>query len=54
MTCFHGAEGFEWFGSYILSKLNVTIKREDAGLYRDDGLGVFRNFFGPQVDKKRK
>ena len=54
MACFDGAQVFEWLGSYILSKLNVVVKREDVGIYRDDDLGFFRNVFGPQVDKKRK
>ena len=30
------------------------IKKEDIGLYRDDGLGAFCNLSGPQADGKRK
>ena len=30
------------------------IKKEDIGLYRDDGLGVFCNLSGLRVDGKRK
>ena len=38
VSCFDGAEVFEPPGSYIfLSKLKVMMKKEDVGLYRDDG-----------------
>lgn len=32
----------------------AMIKKEDIGLYRDDGLGVFCNLSGLRVDGKRK
>ena len=53
MGCFNGVEKWKLVGSYILSKLKVMIKREDVGLYRDNGLGVFCILSGPQVGKKR-
>ena len=32
----------------------AMIKKEDIGVYRDDGLGAFCNLSGPQADGKRK
>ena len=54
MGCFDGADVCKLVSSYILSKLKVMIKREDVGLYRDNGLGAFCNLSGSQVDRKRK
>ena len=41
MGSFDGAETCELVGSYLLCQLPETI-RTSVGLYRDDGLGIFR------------
>ena len=53
MNCFDSGEVRELVGSYILSKLNLSLIKK-VGLYRDDGLGVFRNLSGPEIERKRK
>ena len=40
MGCFDGAEICELVGIYNLYQLKNVIRKENAGLYRDDGLGV--------------
>ena len=47
MTCFYRAE-CELVGTYIQSKLNTIIKKEDIGLYRDHGLGIFKSMQDPK------
>ena len=55
MGCFGGTDICDLVGSYIfLSKLKVMIKKEDVGLYRDDGLRVYHNLSGSQVERMRK
>ncbi len=54
MGCYDGAEICELVGTYIITKLNAVIDKEDIGLYRDDGLAIIRNLSGPEVDRKRK
>ena len=41
-------------GIFILNKLSNTIDKNNIGLYRDDGLGVFDKLSGPQIEKKKK
>ena len=52
--CYDGAEICKLVGIYILNKLCKLMNKKDFGLYRDDGLGIFRNTFGPEADQKRK
>ena len=54
MRCFDGAEICELVGIYNLHQLKNVIRKESAGLYRDDGLGILRNLSGPEVDRIRK
>ena len=30
------------------------MNKEDVGLYRDDGLGIFRNISRPEIERKKK
>ena len=46
MRYFDGTEVCELVGTYRLSQLNTAIENENVGLYRDDGLGIFRNLSG--------
>ena len=48
MGYFDGAEVCELVGPYRLTQLNTVFENENAGLYRDDGLGIFRNLSGFQ------
>ena len=41
-------------GTYLLNQLKVVIAKENMGLYRDDGLGIFKNMSGPEVERKKK
>ena len=54
MGCFDGAEICELVGTYIQSKLTNIMNKEDLGLYRYDGLGIFRNIARPEIERKKK
>ena len=45
---------FELVGTYIQSKLTNIMNKEDVGLYRDDGLGIFKNIPRPEIGRKKK
>ena len=42
MECYDGAEICEPIGSYLLYQINNFILKENIGLYRDDGRGIFK------------
>ena len=52
--CFDRAELCEIIGIYILTKLQSALRKDNAGLYRDDGLGVTKELPDPEKEKKRK
>ena len=54
MGAYDGAEICELVGVYILSLLSKKCVKNDIGLYRDDGLAVFKNISGPQSEKIKK
>ena len=54
MGAFDGAEVCELVGIYLLSQITSTYEKKDIGLYRDDGLGVFKDISGPQAEKIKK
>ena len=54
MGCFDGAEVCELVGVYILHLLRTVMRKENFGLYCDDGLGILRNSSGPETERKRK
>ena len=54
MGCNDGVEICETTGCYILHQLGSIINKNSCGLYRDDGLGIFENLSGPQIESKRK
>ena len=54
MGRFDGAEIWEQVGIYNLHQLKNVMRKENAGLYRDDGLGILRNFSGPKFERLRK
>ena len=54
MGSFDGTEICELLGFYLLDTLSSLIGRENAGLYRDDGLTAINNSSGPVLNKMRK
>ena len=54
MGSFDGAEVCELVGLYILNTLSNEYGKEHIGLYRDDGLAVFRNISGSEAERIRK
>ena len=54
MGAFDGAEVCELVGIYLLSQLSISCDKKNLGLYRDDGLAVFKNMSGPQAEKMKK
>ena len=54
MDCFDGAEVCELVGTFILSKLSDVVDKKDVGLYRDDGLGIFKYLSRPEIERKKK
>ena len=46
-----GAEVCELAGLFMLNELSNKFEKDDIGLYRDDGLSVFKNYNDHQNDK---
>ena len=44
----------ELVGTYIKSKLTNIMNKDDVGLYRDEGLGIFKNISRPEIERKKK
>ena len=51
MGSYDGAEVCELAGLFKLNELSKKFDKENIGLYRDDGLSVFKNHNGHQNDK---
>ena len=54
MGSYDGAEVCELVGAFILNELASKYDAASIGLYRDDGLAVFKNVTGRDADKTRK
>ena len=54
MGSYDGAEVCELVGMFTLAQLPDKYKKNNVGLYRDDGLGVFRGLSGSEADRVRK
>ena len=54
MSCFHRAEICELVKIYKLRQLKNVIRKENAGLYRDDDLGILRDLSSPEVERIRR
>ena len=54
MGSYDGAEVCELAGLFMLIELSKIFDEDNIGLYRDDGLSVFKNNNGHQNDKVRK
>ena len=53
MGAFNGAEVCE-VGNFLLYQLSENYNKEDTGLYRDDGLAIFKNVSGSKAEKIKK
>ena len=49
-----GAEVCMLVGLYILSILSRKYQKSDIGLYRDDGLAIFKSMSGPKMERIKK
>ena len=54
MGAYNGAEVCELVGNYLLYELSKLYEKKDIGLYRDDGVAVFKNKRGPESEKIKK
>ena len=54
MGAYDGAEVCELVGTFLLEKISEICNKCDIGLYRDDGLAVFRNKSGTHLEKIKK
>ena len=54
MDAYDGAEVCELVGTFLLYKLSLKYNKNKIGLYRDDGLAIFKNISGPKSEKVKK
>ena len=54
MGAYHGAEICEIVGLFLLNNLANKLEKNSVGLYRDDGLALFKNINDHRADKIRK
>ena len=54
MRSYDGPEVFELAGLFMLNMLSKKFDKDNIGLYRDDGLSVFKNYNGHLNDKVQK
>ena len=54
MGAYDGAEVCELIGIFLLNLLGPQYDTKNIGLYRDDGLSLFKNCSGPQMEKIKK
>ena len=54
LGAYDGAEVCELVWIFILYQLSRKYNKNNIGLYRDDGLAVFKNISGPQEEKIKK
>ena len=54
MGAYDGAEVCELVETYLLCKISLKYRRNEIGLYRDDGLAIFKNISGPKSEKVKK
>ena len=54
MGAYDGAEVCELVGTFLLEKISEICNKSNIELYRDDGLSIFRNRSGTQLEKMKK
>ena len=51
---YDGAEVCKLVGTFLLEKISEICNESNIGLYRDDGLSMFRNRSGTKLEKIKK
>ena len=54
MGDYDGVEVCELVGIFLIEKLSEICNKRNIGLYRDDGLPIFKNKSGSQLEKIKK
>ena len=54
MDAYDGVELCELIGIFLLNLLGRQDNAKNIGLYRDDGLSIFKNCSGPQMENAYK
>ena len=54
MGAYDGAEVCELVGTFLLCELSLKYNKNNIGLYRDDGLAIFKNISCPKSEKVKK
>ena len=54
MGAYDGAEVCELVGTFLLSLIAEKYKKTDIGLYRDDGLAIFKHTSGSENERIKK
>ena len=54
MVEYDGAEVCELIGIFMLQLIGRKYNSKNTGLYRDDGLTVFKNVSGPALEKTKQ
>ena len=54
IVAYDGAEVCELVGTFLLEKLTEICNKSNIGLHRDEGLSIFRNKSGSQLEKIKK
>ena len=54
MCSYDSAEVCDLVGAFLLNNLSHVIDETSVGLYRDDGLGVFKDHSGSETERKGK
>ena len=54
MGAYDGVEVCELVGIFLQNQISQHYNKNNIGLYRDDGLAVFRNVSGPQSERIKK
>ena len=54
MGTYNGAEVCKLVGIFMLNKISEEYNKNDAGLFRDDGLAVFKNINGSESERIKK
>jgi hypothetical protein len=54
MGSYDGAEVCELVGIYLLHQVKTAFPEISFGLYRDDGLGCYKNMPGPKTERTKK
>ena len=50
MGAYDCAEDCKLIGIFMLNKIGEKYNKNDVGLYKDDGLVVFKNVSGPELE----